>query len=181
MKDKTAITDIVRISKGRGRPLASALTMTGKVRLELRGPDGNIKEVRETNNLVVNTGEIYVRNIWLAHEGGPAAPTAMASMKLGTNNTAPAEGDTLLNTYLVDSVRSGASFSVAAGATSRMDYTCDWAAGVGTTLNGIQEVGIFNDTANANSGTMLARAIISPLIDKGDSDTVTVTWQITVD
>ena len=59
--------------------------------------------------------------------------------------------------------------------TNVVTYVGDWAAGDGTN-SAIAEAGIFNASS---VGTMLARATFTA-INKGASDTLKITWTVTV-
>lgn len=143
----------------------SMFKMTGKVDIILRDKDGNIKDERHITNTVVTAGKNHVADQLSAVPTG----SAMGYMAIGTNNTAVQATDTTLNTELDRNAL-----------TSRTDsgnvitYVADWAAGDGT--GAIVEAGIFNA---ASAGTMLARTVFST-INKGASDTLQITWNITV-
>jgi hypothetical protein len=91
-------------------------------------------------------------------------------MGIGTGSTAPAAGDTTLGAEIDRNALTSRTDAV-----NVVTYVGNWAAGDGTN-SAIAEAGIFNTTS---VGTMLARATITP-INKGASDTLAVTWQITV-
>jgi hypothetical protein len=118
------------------------------------------------HNLVVTAGKNHIADQLSASPG----QSAMSHMEIGSGSTAPAAGDTAL----VSAIDRNAL-------TSRTDsgnvvtYVGDWAAGDGTSAD-IEEAGIFNA---ASSGTMLARAVFTQ-INKGASDTLKITWTVTV-
>ena len=142
------------------------LGITGHVRLELRGPDGELKESREVDNMVVDTGKAHIADRLSTTPGG----AAMGWMALGTGSVAPA----LANTALGTETDRNATTSIT-DATNVVTYVANWAAGDGTNA-AITEAGIFNA---ASVGTMLARATFTA-INKGASDTLAITWTVTV-
>lgn len=123
--------------------------------------NGEIWSRRE--NLVVLNGIYDILDLMV---GQGALPSHIA---VGTGSTTPQSGDTSLEnevyrTALTDSYRSGsqAIFSAFIDAGSANGYT-------------LSEVGLF-----ASDGRMIARALISPSIQKDSSKTVTVDWVISL-
>ena len=70
--------------------------LVGHMHLELRGPDGELKEVRDVDNLIVTTGSDSIMDQLLA------SPTQVKPgwMAVGTGGTAVAAGQTALVTEL---------------------------------------------------------------------------------
>lgn len=140
---------------------------TGKLNIVLRDENGNIKEEHTHDNLVVTTG--------LQHIASRMAGTAqgvMSHMEVGTNNTAASAGQTgLLGGGLTDG-RQGLDSYTASGAT--VTAVATFAAGEGT--GALTEAGIFNASS---SGTMLCRTVF-PVVNKGSSDSMSITWTITI-
>jgi hypothetical protein len=135
------------------------------VRLELRGPDGVLKDTRTITNLVTTVGKNAVASR-LASSPGTAVPTHMA---IGTGTNAAAAGDTTLQTELD---RNALTSNTATGAVLTM--VGDWAAGDGT--GAITEAGVLSA---ASGGTLFVRAVFSA-INKGASDTLSISWTLTV-
>lgn len=146
--------------------LIDGLKVTGDVSMVLYGPDGSVKETREINNLVVQTGLNYI-----ASRMKDATATAMTHMAVGTTSTAAANGDTTLGAEVAASRTTLTSTTVT---TNSVAYACTFAAGTGT--GALVEAGIFNAPS---AGTMLCRTVFS-VINKGASDTLTITWTVTV-
>jgi hypothetical protein len=142
----------------------ATLRITGYVRIELRDAHGALKDEREIRNLVVTAGKSWIASRMTG------TPATMGWMQLGTGVTAPAPGDTTLTTPNGSAV---AVTSQTANANS-VAYVCTFNAGVATGSN--TEAGIFNA---ASSGTMLAHTTFTTIV-KGASDTMTVTWTITI-
>lgn len=146
--------------------IQDTIKMTGRLNIVLTDADGNVKDQREVDNLVVTVGKSYV-----ASRMKDATATAMSHMSVGTTSTAPAVGDTALGAEIASSRTALTSTTVT---TNSVAYVCTFGTGVGT--GAIVEAGIFNA---ASAGTMLCRTTFS-VINKGASDTLTITWTVTV-
>tara|TARA_R110002020_G_scaffold108005_1_gene250541 strand:- start:2508 stop:2930 length:423 start_codon:yes stop_codon:yes gene_type:complete len=134
------------------------LTLTGALTISL-----NDVVVQKTNNLVVTAGKN-----WVADRMNNAN-TVMTHMALGTGTNAAAVGDTTLQTEIDRNALTSTTVS-----TNTIAYGCTWAAGDGT--GAITEAGLFDA---ASSGDMLARTVFS-VVNKGASDSITITWTITI-
>jgi len=140
---------------------ADAATMRGHVRLEVFGPDGELRDSREVDNLIVTVGRNGVMDQLLA---SPTInkPTHMA---VGTGAVAPALGDTALGT---ESAR--VALTSKTRSTNVLTLVGDYAAGTATAT--LTEAGVFDA---ASTGNMYSRATFTG-IAKGASDTLKVTW-----
>ncbi len=141
------------------------LSVTGRVRLELRDEHGNLKQVEEVNNLVTTAGKNHI-----ASRIKDASATAMTHVGVGTNSTAAVIGDTTLNTEI--GTRDALDSTTVS--TNTVTYVSTFAAGNATGT--LVEAGLFNASA---AGTMLARTIFTA-IPKGAGDTLTITWVLTI-
>lgn len=139
--------------------LQDDLKMTGRLSIAI-----NDKVVQEVKNLVVTTGKGYV-----ASRMKDATATAMSHMGVGTGSTAAAAGDTALGSE-VD--RNALASTTVSGAD--ITYVATFAAGDGT--GALTEAGLFNASS---SGTMLCRTVFA-VVNKGASDSMTITWTVTV-
>ena len=140
------------------------LKMTGHLKIELNG-----ELVRDLDNLVVTAGKTFVASSMLKTTSN--SPAAMTHMGVGTSTQDPAGTDTAL----ISQVGSRKAFTTAADSTDAVvTYICAFAAGEGT--GALTEAGIFNA---ASSGTMLCRTEFS-VVNKGASDSMTITWTVTV-
>jgi hypothetical protein len=137
---------------------------TGMLRVVVIGPDGQVKTDETFKNLVVNVGKDFVASRMVA-----ASATVMSHMAIGSGTTAPAAGDTTLDSELG---RVTLASSSAAGAV--VTYTASFPAGTGT--GAVTEAGIFNAGV---AGTMLCRTVFS-VVNKGANDSMSVTWTVTV-
>lgn len=143
--------------------LVEGLKIKGKVDIVLRGPDGKVKEERHVSNLIVTVGKNHV-----ADQMSDQGEGQMSHMAIGTGNTAPAAGDTTLDTELDRNALTSVT-----QATNDVVYIGDWAAGDGT--GALEEAGIFNAGA---AGVMLSRVVFG-VVNKGAADTLKITWTIT--
>ena len=140
------------------------LKMKGHLQIELNG-----ELVRDIDNLVVTAGKTFVASSMLKTTSN--SPAAMTHMAVGTSTQDPAAGDTAL----ISQVGSRKAFTTAADSTAAVvTYVCAFAAGEGT--GALTEAGIFNASSG---GTMLCRTEFS-VVNKGASDSMTITWTVTV-
>jgi hypothetical protein len=145
---------------------ADVLEMTGHVHIELRGPDGKLKDERHVKNLIVTTG----RDAIIERLDSSPTTAQPSHMEIGTGGTAVAAGNTALVTALD---RNALTSNTSSGGV--LTSVGNWAAGDGTNA-AIVEAGIFNA---ASAGTMYSRATFTA-INKGASDTLQITWTWTV-
>ena len=117
----------------------------GRVQIQLFGPDGNLKEEQTVKNLVVTSGLNHIAN----RLGASSPATRMSDMEVGTGTTAPAAGNTTLETAIASS---RVTLTTQTVSTNTVEYVGDFPAGTGT--GGVTEAGIFN--ANS-SGTARRR------------------------
>lgn len=138
------------------------LEMKGSLQVRL-----NDEVVREVDNLVVTAGKGYVASRMKSDVSGGSA--IMSHMAIGSGSTSAAAGDTALGSQLgrVALTSTGISGAV-------LTYTASFAAGTGT--GAVTEAGLFNASS---SGTMLCRTVFS-VVNKGSSDSMTITWTVTV-
>jgi len=139
----------------------------GRVQIQLFDGQGNLKEEQNIKNLVVTTGLDHI-----ADRLGASSPAdRMSHMEVGTGTTAPAAGNTGLETAIASS---RVSLTTQTVSTNTVEYVGDFPAGTGT--GAVTEAGVFNAAA---SGTMLCRTTFS-VVNKGAADTLKITWTLTV-
>jgi hypothetical protein len=139
--------------------LKDGLKLTGKLSIAI-----NNKIVREVPNLVVTDGKEYV-----ASRMKDTTADAMSHMAIGTGSTAAASSNAALG---AEAGRvSLASTTVTA---NEVEYVATFAAGTGT--GAITEAGILNA---GSAGDLLCRTVFS-VVNKGASDSMTITWTVTV-
>jgi len=134
------------------------LALTGALTIEV-----NDVVVQKAENLVVTAGKN-----WVADRMNNAN-TVMTYMALGTGTTAAAAGNTTLVTELDRNALTSTTVL-----NNTIAYAATWAAGDAT--GAITEAGIFDA---ASGGDMLARTVFS-VVNKGSSDSITITWTITI-
>jgi len=135
------------------------LILKGKLAIALNG-----ETVKEVDNLVVTAGKGFV-----ASRMKDATTTAMTHMAIGTGSTAAAVSNTALGSQ---SARTTLTSTTVSGAD--ITYVDTFPAGTGT--GAITEAGLFNASS---SGTMLCRTVFD-VVNKGASDSMTITWTVTV-
>ena len=139
--------------------LNDGLKLTGKLKIALNG-----ETVQEVNNLVVTDGKEYV-----ASRMKDTTATAMSHMAIGSGSTAAAAGNSALGNELG---RVALTSTTVSGAV--VTYVATFAAGTGT--GAVTEAGILNASS---SGDLLCRTVFS-VVNKGASDSMTITWTVTV-
>ena len=136
---------------------------TGKLTVEIKNDKGVVVETREVKNLVVDDGLEFIADRMKNNS------TVMSHMAIGTGSTAAAASDTALGTEAARQALT--STTVTANAVA---YVASFGAGTGT--GAITEAGILNA---ASSGTLLCRTVFS-VVNKGASDSMTITWTVTI-
>lgn len=138
--------------------------VTGSVNVVVRGDDGAIKQEFTVPNLVVDTGLDYI-----ASRMKDTSDTAMTHMAVGTGTTAADAADTALETEAARETLTSTTVT-----SNAVAYVATFAAGTGT--GALTEAAILNASSG---GTMLCRTVFS-VINKGASDSMTVTWTVTI-
>jgi hypothetical protein len=179
--DSTRLGDNLATAAGYGRPTDDVSFVRGHGTVEVFGPDGELKQSVPFTNLITQVGE------QLYGERGAgittlAVPTGMA---LGTGSTAVAKtgaGAALVAGTSGSAQAFDGSFPASSipGTVRRIQYKVTWAAGTAT-ATGLNEVVIQNGTAtvvptNAATTNIISRALLSPVVNKGASDSLAVTW-----
>lgn len=145
------------------------------VNIDLIGPDGVVKDNRLIKNLIVNAGLSQAIRSIVGDTGGGAQPAKFNYVALGEGTTAPAAGDTDLETE-----ETGGSYArqqdadPAFPSTGQGEVQVTFGAGVGE--GAITESGLLN---HVTAGTLLARVTFSA-INKGALDSLQITWRITL-
>lgn len=141
-----------------------ALEMVGRLKIEVFGEDGTLKQVADVPNLVVTAGKGLIASRLVGTASG-----VISHMAVGTNSTAAAAGDTTLGTEVA---RVAISSGTSSGAVAT--YVASFPAGTGT--GALVEAGLLNASS---AGTLLCRTVFS-VINKGAADSMTITWTVTV-
>lgn len=144
------------------------LSIKGRLSIVLRDKNGNIKEEREIDNLVVNAGLAFIASRMVG-----TAQAVMSHMALGSGATAVAASQTDLVALL--GAREILDSSTISGTNNeKIVYVSSFEAGDAT--GAVTEAGIFNA---ATGGTMLCRTTFA-VVNKAADDSMTVTWTITL-
>lgn len=136
---------------------------TGELNIKLFGPDGQLKSEKTVPNLVVTVGKTFIAARMVG------TPTAMSHMAIGSGTVDPVVGDTTLGTELARVALSSSTSSLAV-----VTYVASFGSGVGT--GAVTEAGIFNASS---AGTLLCRTEFA-VVNKGATDSMSITWNITV-
>ncbi len=145
------------------------------------GPDGEIKQEVAFRNLITDTGDSYAAN----RVAGESV-NVISGMRLGTGTTGPAKngGGAAIVTYISGSAQAiDEGFpdvtDLGAGLGHRVTFETTWDAGDATN-SAISEVVLTNQDsltdAAGNAANTVARALLSPVVNKGAEDSLRVTW-----
>ncbi len=146
---------------------ADTIGLKGRYFATLYGPDGEIKQKVEGNNVIVTNGKEFMAS-FLKSAALAASTFTMKYVAIGTDTTAESASDTGLNTEVS---RHTGTVSYVSGQIYQI--TATFAAGSGT--GAITEYGVYSSNT---AGTLLSRDIES-VINKGALDTLTVVYQMT--
>jgi hypothetical protein len=142
----------------------------GHIKLELKDEHGNVKQIVDKHNTFTSVGDAHVAD-QLSETPDEAT---MGWLAIGSGSTPIGVGSTTLADEIDrNALASGYPEQGSAGDDNDVKYKATWAAGDGT--GAIQEAGIFNSSAG---GSMLAASTF-PVINKGASDSLTITWTVT--
>jgi len=147
------------------------LQLHGKVDILLYDENGTIKDERHFDNLIVDAGFEGVA-YEIAPHNGAATTGPWNYIAIGTGSTAPAAGDTALVSELARLQNGTATYTTTSG--KQLQLQVSFGPGQGT--GNIAESGLFN----AGSGGDLHARQTFNAISKGASDTLNVTWTITL-
>lgn len=142
--------------------------LKGEWFIVLYGPDGQIKDKRQGFNVVTTVGKEFLAS-FLNSAVAAAATFTGKYIAIGTGTNAEAAADTGMGT---EAARSTGTCSYISGQIFQIKAT--FATGSGT--GAITEYGLFSSNTG---GTLIARDTESA-INKGASDTLTVTAQLTI-
>lgn len=153
--------------------MKNKLKVKGHFKITVIGKNGEIKEEREDDNLIVNAGLAGIAS----RLNGSGAEAAFTYLAVGTGAVAAAAGDTTLGTELSASglARAAATATRATTTvtndTAVLDYT--WSV---TGTAAVTEVGALNA---ASVGTLLGRQVFAAInVANGDSLQMTYSFSI---
>ena len=142
------------------------LKISGELAIIVTDKNGHIKQSMKVPNLVVTTGKQYI-----ASRMAGTAAAVMSHMAIGSGTAAANANNTALGNELG---RAGSPLFSLQASGNIITATATFVEGVGT--GAISEAGIFNASS---AGTMLARTTF-PLLTKESTDTVNITWVISI-
>jgi hypothetical protein len=146
----------------------SLIKIEGYWTMRLHGPDGALKQEVSGKNVITTNGKEALAS-YLAAAAAGATENPFKYVAVGTGSVAESAADTALGGEL--SRKTGVA-SYVSGAIYQVSAT--FAAGVAT--GAITEYGLFN---TSTGGTLFSRDI-ETVINKGASDTLSVTTQVTL-
>jgi len=141
------------------------LILTGRVHMVLTDSMGNIKVDRESDNLIVTVGKAFVASALIT-----VPSISFLYMAVGTSTTSPALGQTAL----IGSELARVATTNTNPTSVTTQFVASFGSGVGTGT--IEEAGLFSA---ASAGSMFSRYLTGTFA-KGATDTLAVTWTITV-
>jgi len=147
---------------------SKGVQLQGRWRYVLTGPDGTVKDDRVGTNIVCTNGKEFLASFLYSAAVAPSTFTCRY-VAIGTDSSAESAANTALGTELA---RVSGVVSYLSGQIYRVTGT--FAAGTGT--GAIVEYGVFS---SATAGTMLNRDT-EAVINKGASDTLTATCELTI-
>jgi len=141
------------------------MQVKGRLGIVLKDKNGNVKETREVDNLVVTAGLEYIASRMV-----DADAAVISHMGLGDSSIAANAAQTDLQS-LVGSRAALASTTLNGTAVA---YVADFGAGDST--GAITEAGLFNASTG---GTMLCRTVFD-VVNKSADDSLSITWTVTI-
>ena len=153
--------------------------MEGHIQLIVTGPDGTIKQIVDKKNLIVGEG---LQTAWDTvfediNLNGNATDATFDTIRIGDGNTAPAFGDTGLQTAISGCI--GIEDGTITGDTEAAlvwAYVSVQFSGAQCASTTVSEAVLANDPTG---GEILARQTFSD-INFGAADTLTVNWNVTL-
>jgi hypothetical protein len=170
------------------------MKLRGSVDIKVYGPDGALKDDRYIPNLVVQTGKNYIATRMIGTSNATAVATTntvtscMTHMAIGTSTTTAAVSDSTLGTEVSVAGDVAAYNRAVVASTTQTTGVVTYVAVFGinnpqrtntSNTTAITEAGIFNSSTAALGGTMLCRTTFNA-VNKGNDDTLQITWTITV-
>lgn len=144
--------------------IKDSLKIRGDVSILVFDQNQQLKDKREIKNLVVATGKNYIAQRMTSNN-----TVIMSHMGVGSGNVAPTTSDANLITQTDRIVLDSSAVT-----SNVITYVTTFPAGNATGT--IAEAGIFNA---GSGGTMLCRTNFNE-VNKGASDVIVITWNITV-
>lgn len=143
-----------------------SLKVKGKLTIVVYDENGLEKNKVEHDNLVVNTGLEYIASRMIG-----TTQDVMSHMEVGSGTTAPVGSNTQLQTPIAGS---RVVINPLTASASAVVAVAQFNTGIAT--GAITEAGIFNASSG---GTMICRTVF-PVVNKGITDVMIITWTITI-
>lgn len=140
------------------------LKLKGRLDIVVTSEDGVVKQKESVDNLVVTSGKNFV-----ASRMAGTSASVMSHMAIGTDSTSAVVGNTTLGS---ESARVALTSTTVSG--NDVVYVATFPANTPSSAAAITEAAILNASSN---GTMLCRTVFS-VINKSQSDSLTVTWTV---
>jgi hypothetical protein len=169
--------------------------LRGSVDIKVYGPDGEVKDSRYIPNLVVQSGKNYIATRIIGTATSvtavyttSSATSCMTHMAIGTGSTTAAITDTTLGTEVAVAgdiaAYSRAQVQSTTQSTGIVTYVATFGVNnpqrtITSNTTAITEAAILNSSTAALAGTMLCRTTFNA-VNKGNDDTLQITWTITV-
>ncbi len=180
--EQSLIHDAVRTALRMGHDIADGISIVGFGVAEVFDGDGRLKQLVPFANLITDYGDEY----YTRKGAAVSAPATVTGMRLGTGTTAVAKngaGAAIVTYVTASQIAIDGGFPTAAskgaGLGWRAAFQSTWAAGVAT-ATGIAEAVVTNESPLTNVagavGNTLSRALLSPVVNKGASDSLVITW-----
>jgi hypothetical protein len=141
-----------------------SINVKGNLEVLLLDENGLQKDYRQVKNLVVAVGKDVIASRLVGN-----SLAIMSHMAVGSSNTAATTSQTTLGTELGRVV-----LDTTTRAANTITYIATFPAGTGT--GSLTEAGILNASS---SGNLLCRTVFG-IVTKTASDTVIITWNVTV-
>jgi len=144
--------------------LQDNMKASGRLAIVVKDAEGNVKDTREVDNLVVTAGLDFI-----ASRMGGTTDGVMSHMAIGTGTTAAAAGNTDVETIAGSRV----ALTSATVTDNTIVYVGDFTVASNTAVT---EAGVFNAST---AGTMLCRTVFSA-VNLTSADSLTITWTVTI-
>lgn len=176
---RATLRDHLEVAARYAREARARVPIIGYGAWVLSGPEGQVRDAGEFENLVTQIGDQYYAD----RAAGIGSIPVVTGMQLGTGSTTPSKtgAGAAIGTLVASSLvaLSVTPVSSLQGSARRILYSVSWGTGVATS-NGITEAVLVNQsvgtqTAAAASATV-SRAIVTPTVNKAAGDTLAIAW-----
>lgn len=158
--------------------------LKGLVVAQLWDENGELKHCDSYSNLITQVGD----QLYGERGAGIASPPSLITgMRLGNSASPAAVSKTATPGATLSAYKAGSNAAIAggfptsslSGSSRRIQFKSSWAAGIATDTT-LSEAILVNDTIATDATSALAnvisRVLLSPVINKGASDTLDLIW-----